>query len=152
MEDLLSLNSSTTKKEARVKKFDNLKIGEYVVKSFKLKDTTFGLRVFVEIDDFYLSLPPRFSDKINSSEQIVELNGKKFKMIYGGKDLEEFNKLIIDFVQLDEPEDVEIIPTQHYEEELGSDTSAEIEHLRRPKRTLGEKSLKNQYSNKKQRM
>lgn len=100
MEDLLSLNSSATKKSVKIKRFDDLENGEYIVKSFKLKDTPYGLRVHVEIDNFYLSLPPRFSDKINSVEQIAQLNAKKFKMIYGGKNAEEFNRLIIDFLPL----------------------------------------------------
>lgn len=72
------------------------------MKSFKLKDTQFGLRVYVEIDDFYLVLPARFSDKINSAEQLAEINENKVKMIYNGKNKDEFNKLMIDFVQLKE--------------------------------------------------
>lgn len=100
MEELLSLNSSAAKTVARIKKFDDLENGEYIVKSFKLKDTPYGLRVLVEVDNFYLTLPPRFSDKINSAEQIAELNAKNFKMVYGGKNAEEFNRLIIDFVAL----------------------------------------------------
>lgn len=70
------------------------------VKSFKLKNTPYGLRLHVQVDNFYLSLPPRFSDKINSDEQLAELNSNKLKMIYGGKNAEEFNMLIIDFVPL----------------------------------------------------
>lgn len=107
MEDLLSLNYSSAKKETKIKKFDSLENGEYTVKSFKLKDTNFGLRVFAEIDNFYLSLPPRFSDKINSEEQIAEINSKKWKMTYGGKDAAEFNKLIIDFKQMEKPKSQE---------------------------------------------
>lgn len=100
MEDLLSLNSSATKSNARMKRFDDLQVGTYIVKSFQLKETTFGLRVVVEIDNFYLTLPPRFSDKMNSEEQILELNAKKWTMVYGGKNASEFNKLIIDFKPL----------------------------------------------------
>lgn len=100
MEDLLNLNSSATKAVAKSKRFDDLKIGEYLVKTFKLKEFPFGLRLLVEIDNFYLILPPRFSDKINSEQQLAEINAKKFKMVYGGKDPGEFNKLIIDFVLL----------------------------------------------------
>lgn len=156
MEDLLSLNSSTTKKEAKVKKFDNLNLGEYVVKSFKLKETNFGLRVFVEVDNFYLTLPPRFSDKINSAEQIAELNEKKFKMIYGGKDVDEFNKLIIDFVQLKQSEDpieTEVIETQRLEDDtdMEMNSSQEFEFVRTVKRKLGENSTQKQYANKKLR-
>lgn len=100
MEDLLSLNVSNKKSAGKIKKFDDLSIGEYFVKSFKLKETQFGLRVYVEIDDFYLVLPARFSDKVNSVEQLEEINENKFKMIYKGKNKDEYNKLMIDFVPL----------------------------------------------------
>lgn len=146
MEALLSLNSTNSIKESRVKKFDSLEIGEYIVKSFKLKETNFGLRVYVEIDNFYLSLPPRFSDKINSAEQIDEINEKKFKMIYGGKNPEEFNKLIIDFAVVQE-HDAQII------EDEDESTDDEYEFARKiNKRKLEENMPKIQYSNKKLRM
>lgn len=107
MEELLSLNSSVAKTVAKIKRFDDLENGEYIVKSFNLKDTPYGLRVFVEVENFYLTLPPRFSDKINSAEQIAELNAKHFKMVYGGKNAAEFNRLIIDFVELKDVEERE---------------------------------------------
>lgn len=112
MEDLLSLNSSVAKKVSRIKRFDDLAVGTYIVKSFKMKNTMYGLRVLVEIDNFHLSLPPRFSDKINSEEQIEELNVKKWKMVYGGKDAEEFNKLILDFIPIVEDELIEDSATE----------------------------------------
>lgn len=148
MEDLLSLNSSNSVNQARVKKFDSLEVGEYIVKSFKLKETNFGLRVYVEIDDFYLSLPPRFSDKINSAEQIDDINDKKFKMIYKGKNPEEFNKLMIDF-ELVKVHDAQIIED---EDEIES-TDEEFEFTRKiNKRKVEENIPKIQYSNKKLRM
>lgn len=101
MEDLINLNTSNKSGE-KIKKFDDLTQGTYLVKSFKLKDTTFGLRLYVQIDDFYLVLPPRYTDKINSDEQLQELNGGKFKMIYHGKNKDEYNKLMIDFKPLKE--------------------------------------------------
>lgn len=44
MEDLLNLNASNHKSGEKVKKFDDFANGEYLVKSFKLKDTPFGFR------------------------------------------------------------------------------------------------------------
>lgn len=103
MEDLLHLNASN-KSSDKIKKFENLDRGTYLVKSFELKETPFGLRLFVKIDDFGLILPPRYSDKINSDEQLKELNDGKFKMIYRGKNKDEYNKLMIDFKSLGEDE------------------------------------------------
>lgn len=107
MEDLINLNASNKSGE-KIKKFDDLAKGVYLVKSFKLKETTFGLRLYVQIDDFYLILPPRYTDKINSADQLKELNGGKFKMIYGGKNKDEFNKLMIDFQPLKEDENTTV--------------------------------------------
>lgn len=150
MEDLLSLNASSKSIDGKIKKFDNLSIGEYFVKSFKLKETQFGLRVYVEIDDFYLVLPARFSDKINSTEQLEELNENKFKMVYKGKNKDEFNKLMIDFVQLKDaavadnsnaPNDEENVSEDDDDEEFdrkrrstkrkGGDVSSKVQNKRR---------------------
>lgn len=133
MEDLLSLNSSVVKVEPKIKRFDDLENGEYVVKLFKLKETPFGLRVLVQINNFYLSLPPRFSDKINSVDQIAELNTKKFKMVYGGKNAEEFNKLILDFVPLKDG-----VGNQNNED----DSEEEGDAQPRRKRSYGQSSSK----------
>lgn len=131
MEDLLSLNTSNQKtaNHEAVKKFDNLVIGDYLVKSFQLKDTKFGLRVFVEIDDFYLILPARFSDKINSKEQLEELNDQKWKMEYRGKNKDEFGKLMIDFKLLND-------------ESAADDTSSDGDdgHPRRVRKPIKRKS------------
>lgn len=115
MEELLNLNASSASNE-KVKKFENLDHGTYLVKSFKLKDTPYGLRLFVQIDDFYLILPPRYTDKINSDEQLKELNDGKFKMIYRGKNKDEFNKLMIDFKPLMEDESAAADSTSEEEE------------------------------------
>lgn len=146
MEELLSLNYSSAKKSVKIKKFDSLQHGAYTVKTFKLKDTNFGLRVFVEIENFYLSLPQRFSDKINSEEQIAELNSKKWKMIYGGKDAAEFNKLIIDFKQVEEEEDFQ--EAQVIEDETADSDEIFAARDSRVKRAINEPP-KHQYGNKK---
>lgn len=62
-----------------------------------MRDTTYGRKLTVDIDDFYVTLPPRFSDKINTADQIAELNKQKFRMEYAGKSVDEHNMLKIDF-------------------------------------------------------
>lgn len=104
MEDLLSFNESNRSKDI-VKKFDDLAIGEYIPKLFKLADTNYGLKIYVSIDDFWIMLPTRYSDKINSDEQIRELNNTKFKMIYSGKDQNQGNRVMLKFKPLDDDED-----------------------------------------------
>lgn len=97
MDALLSLNSSAQIREAYYKKFSDLPTGSYTVKRFHLKETNFGLRLLVEIEDFYLTLPQRFSEKINTQEQVKEINRGKWRLAYGGKDIANYNKLKIDF-------------------------------------------------------
>lgn len=125
MEDLLGLNESNKRVDSNVKKFDNLKVGEYFVKSFSLKENQYGLQVYVEIDDFFIILPKRFSDKINSHEQIEELNSKKFKVVYHGKNAKEGNRVMLDFTPLDEQS--EMVDGS----ELDSDEDAPLKPLKR---------------------
>lgn len=112
MEELLSLNSAASKKVLRYKRFGDLDVGTYIVKSFKIKNGDYGLRVLVEIDNFYMTLPLRFSDKINSEEQVAELNAKKWKMVYGGKNANEFNRLILNFKPIVEDQFIEESATE----------------------------------------
>lgn len=84
------------------KKFDDLEIGDYTVSAFKLEEhARFGLKLHVYVDDFYLILPSRFADKINQQSQVDELNNQAIKLVYGGKDAGRFNRLKLDFVQVE---------------------------------------------------
>lgn len=83
-----------------IQSFDRLPIGTYTVRAFKLKDTKFGKRVFVDIDDFCVVLPPRFSENIHTQDQIVDLNKVKMRMIYKGKDEKKNNLVCVKFKKL----------------------------------------------------
>lgn len=107
MELLLSLNSSAIKKEVSYKKFADLPIGSYTVKKFALKETSYGIRLSVYIEDFYLTLPQRYSDKINTEAHVEEMNRTRTRLIYGGKEPGQFGILKIDFKVI-EPETAEI--------------------------------------------
>lgn len=82
-----------------IKKFDDLENGIYLVDSFSMKDTKFGKRIFVNIDDFCVVLPPRFMERINKQKQIDELNAGRYNMIYQGKDATKKNLLLLSFVE-----------------------------------------------------
>lgn len=81
-----------------IKKFDELEHGVYLVDSFSMKDTKFGKRIFVNIDDFCVVLPPRFLERINKQKQVDELNAGRYNMIYQGKDPTKKNLLLLSFV------------------------------------------------------
>lgn len=68
------------------KSFSELNVGEYEIKKFALVETKFGLKVQVFIEDFYVFLPTRFTNRINTQKQIDDLNKIPSKMIYNGRD------------------------------------------------------------------
>lgn len=138
MEELMSLNASNQVPESKLKKFDNLAPGEYLVKTFSLKKTVFGLRLCAEIDDFYLNLPPRYTDKVNSDEQLDDINSKQWKMVYSGKNRDQGNKLMIDFEPvIPDPQDSTNDDEDDDVEQFGP------EQLRKSlKRKMGESSSK----------
>lgn len=166
MDLLLSLNASAIKREPSFKKFSDLPYGSYTVKKFVLKDTNFGLRLLVLVDDFYLTLPQRFSDKISKAGQVEELNQRKFRLVYGGKDQQNFNMLKIDFNVVEpapEPAAAEAVPETetpiipNYEvpptdEETETETQGDEEIIipARTKRHM-EMLVKNVYPNKRSR-
>lgn len=67
------------------KSFEELEQGEYEVLEFILADTKFGPKIQVLTDDFYVFLPSRFSQQINTREQIDDLNNGRCIMIFKGK-------------------------------------------------------------------
>lgn len=88
-----------------IKKFDDLAIGTYLVSSFSLKDTKYGRRIFVNIGEFCVVLPPRFMERVNKQKQIDELNASSFNMIYNGKDKDKKDLLMLKFVEVFETSD-----------------------------------------------
>lgn len=78
------------------KSFKNLAPGEYIVNSFEKCKTTHGDRIKINMDDSYMLLPERFNKSL-SQKDINELNKAPKIMIFGGKDPETQNRLILDF-------------------------------------------------------
>lgn len=141
MEDLLNLNASRTQIHERARKFDELAIGEYLVKSFKLKETTFGLRLHVLFEDFFIILPERYADKINSEEQITELNNLKWKMVYNGKNKQQGNRLMLDFEKLgnSDKKPGAAVNTSHAEDSTSEEEEREPEVKKRKHQKSGVK-------------
>lgn len=83
-----------------IKKFDDLAVGTYLVDSFSMKDTVYGKRIFVNIGEFCVVLPPRFMERINKYKQIDELNAQSFNMVYNGKDKTKKDLLLVNFVEV----------------------------------------------------
>lgn len=94
MEAIAALKSAFT--PMNFKSFKHLPLGEYTVKSFNVVTTTYGSRVRIEIDDFYMYLPERAALKLND-KLIALLNENTVIMSYMGKDPEVQNRLLLDF-------------------------------------------------------
>lgn len=94
-----ALKDSCEIKFRPIKPFDDLKVGTYSVDSFSMKNTRYGKRIFVNIEDFCVVLPPRFMERINKPQQIDNLNAEHYNMIYRGKDKNQKDLLLLSFVE-----------------------------------------------------
>lgn len=88
------------KKTTSYKSFKDLEAGEYIVYHFSCIQTSHGRRVRINLDDYFMYLPERFSTGLDDAS-IVELNSSPKVMVYGGKNPSEGNRLILDFHEVD---------------------------------------------------
>lgn len=91
---LAALNSACVKKTYQ--SFKNLERGEYIVDSFSIVDTTHGKRVRIDMSETYMLLPERFFKQLNN-ETIAALNQSPKIMVYGGKETNNRDRLILEF-------------------------------------------------------
>lgn len=98
--DLLTKACKPKERQENYKKFDDMSTGCYKVKKFELKETEYGPKLQVFIENFFVYLPPRFTELINSQQLIDELNSKNYVMEYAGKDKMNFNFLQLKFTEM----------------------------------------------------
>lgn len=80
--------------------FDNLPLGDYLISSFKLINLkNFGIRLRLDLGDKVVFLPERFSRNF-TEQHCAEMNCGQYIFKYLGKDVNNHNKLMVDFVQL----------------------------------------------------
>lgn len=91
---LAALNSACVKKTYQ--SFEKLERGEYIVDGFSIVDTARGKRVRIDMADTYMLLPERFFKQL-SEETIAALNKAPKIMVYGGKETNNRNRLILEF-------------------------------------------------------
>lgn len=91
---LNALNSACENKVYRG--FKDLQPGEYIVSKFFVVSTKHGDRVRIEMADCFMLLPERFIQTLNA-ELIETLNQTPKIMVYGGKNLAERSRLILEF-------------------------------------------------------
>lgn len=101
MNALEKLKAACLKKSSKsFKSFKDLKVGEYIVYEFSWIQTNHGRRVRITLDDYFMYLPERFSTNLDDAT-IAELNSSPKVMVYGGKNPTEYNRLILDFHEVD---------------------------------------------------
>lgn len=90
------------------KSFEELEIGDYIARRFTIVNSQFGPRVRVSIKDFYIFLPERFAEELNE-KRIEILNNNLVMLKYMGKDIDNHNRLLIDFEMVQENDKGEIV-------------------------------------------
>lgn len=81
--------------------FNKLDFGDYFISSFTLVETKFGPRLRLDLGDKLVLLPERFSAGF-TAEKIQELNEENFLLVYKGKEKAQNNKLVLDFLRVEE--------------------------------------------------
>lgn len=94
MNALASLKAACT--STGFKSFKSIQPGEYIVTNFEKCKTDHGNRLRISIDNYYMYLPARFNDSL-TQDDIDDLNKSPKIMVYGGKDANQQNRLILDF-------------------------------------------------------
>lgn len=90
---------SACRASASFKNFSEIEIGVYEVEEFKFVETKFGKKLVVCTEEFMCFLPDRFSKKITTDEQLIELNNTPLRMKYDGRDLKRRNLIMVDFIK-----------------------------------------------------
>lgn len=88
--------------------FDTLLIGDYQITSFKRVQTKFGDRIRLELQEYIVYLPPRFSHNL-TDEIVNELNTSIVIMTFRGKDPVSKNRLLLDFDVIETSDSNELV-------------------------------------------
>jgi hypothetical protein len=79
--------------------FDELPIGEHLVKYFQLDKSKFGMRVeAVLCSGNTIGLPERFHREFPTQIDIDALNENQHILVYKGKDKQRNNRIMLDFI------------------------------------------------------
>lgn len=70
----------------------DLEPGKYHIHKFSLRDSKFGKRVVIEIDQGYMYLPEKMYKKFNTEKAIAKLNKEDYDFVYEGKKVFTFEK------------------------------------------------------------
>lgn len=83
--------------------FDELSIGFHPVQKFQLNTSRYGTRIEVLLQNgSIVGLPERFYNTNSSQTDIDELNNSQYIMEYIGKDKNNKNRLMLDFITIDD--------------------------------------------------
>lgn len=79
--------------------FDTLNIGSHEIQQFILRETRYGTKLAVQMNDSIYILPDRFSKNITTEAEVNELNTSRYNLIFQGRDEKKRNRLLIEFIE-----------------------------------------------------
>lgn len=81
--------------------------GRYEIRKFCLRDSQYGTRLVIEIEQGYVYLPEKMLKKINTEKAINKINKDRYDLVYEGKDDGAPNRLNFTFEKHDSSDDEE---------------------------------------------
>lgn len=81
--------------------------GRYPIQKFSIRDSKYGKRLVIEVDEGYIYLPEKMIKKFKTEAAVNKLNKERYDLVFNGKD-EHANRLDFTFEKHDsDEEDVE---------------------------------------------
>lgn len=78
-------------------RMSDLNPGRYEIRKFFFRDSQFGKRLVIEIDQGFIFLPEKMLKKINSEKAVDKLNKDHYDLVYEGQDDHSPNRLNFTF-------------------------------------------------------
>lgn len=71
-------------------RMSNLDPGRYEIRKFSLRDSQYGKRLVIEVEQGYVYLPEKMLKKFNSEKEVNKLNRDRYDLVYEGNDSNKF--------------------------------------------------------------
>lgn len=78
-------------------RMSDLAPGRYPIRKFSLRDSQYGKRLVIEIEQGFMYLPEKMYKKFNTEKAINKLNKEQYDLVYEGKSDRAPNRLMFTF-------------------------------------------------------
>lgn len=102
--DFLEEFQNVSKGVSKYIKLDVLQVGvPYQVKQFRTQDSPYGKCLIADlVTGFWLFLPKRIANLVNTDEQLELINGKGYWLIFNGRDEQYRNMALVEFKTMEQ--------------------------------------------------